>query len=109
MKKRRLVKLAPLHPLHSHRPPKRTTVTFPHAVVGASGDHTMDSPEIVKLLQFRAAYNLPVHAGIETGIFARHALIVETEYTPGSVYINQALKEGRFDIGHTGADDIIAD
>ena len=65
--------------------------------------------ETVKLLQFRAAYNLPVHAGIETGIFARHGLTLETAYTPGSLYLSQALKEGRWDIGHTGADDIIAD
>jgi ABC-type nitrate/sulfonate/bicarbonate transport system substrate-binding protein len=64
--------------------------------------------EILKLLQFRAAYNLPVHVAIETGIFGRHELTVETAYTPGSVYIIQALKEGRCDIGHTGADDIIA-
>jgi ABC-type nitrate/sulfonate/bicarbonate transport system substrate-binding protein len=69
----------------------------------------MGFPETLKLLQFRAAYNLPVHAGIETGIFVRHALTVETAYTPGSLYISEALKEGRFDIGHTGADDIIAD
>ena len=64
--------------------------------------------ETVKLIQFRAAYNLPVHAGIETGIFARHGLALETAYTPGSLYISQALKEGRYHIGHTGADDIIA-
>jgi ABC-type nitrate/sulfonate/bicarbonate transport system substrate-binding protein len=69
----------------------------------------MSFPETLKLLQFRAAYNLPVHAGIETGIFARHALTLETAYTPGSLYISQALKEGRCDISHTGADDIIAD
>ena len=62
----------------------------------------------LKLIQFRAAYNLPIHAGIETGIFARHGLDLETAYTPGSLYISQALKEGRYDIGHTGADDIIA-
>ena len=65
--------------------------------------------EIVRLIQFRAAYNLPIHAGIEAGIFARHGLAVETTYTPGSLYTSQALKEGRFDIGHTGADDVIAD
>jgi len=62
----------------------------------------------LKLIQFRAAYNLPIHAGIETGIFSRHGLALETAYTPGSLYISQALKEGRYDIGHTGADDIIA-
>ena len=64
--------------------------------------------ETLKLIQFRAAYNLPVHVGIETGIFARHDLALETAYTPGSLYISQALKEGEYDIGHTGADDIIA-
>jgi ABC-type nitrate/sulfonate/bicarbonate transport system substrate-binding protein len=62
----------------------------------------------LKLIQFRAAYNLPVHAGMETGIFARHGLALETAYTPGSLYISEALKEGRYDIGHTGADDVIA-
>lgn len=69
----------------------------------------MSFPETIKLLQFRAAYNLPVHAGIETGIFARHGLSVETAFTPGSLYISQALKDRRCDIGHSGADDIIAD
>ncbi|HVO91763.1 MAG TPA: ABC transporter substrate-binding protein, partial [Terriglobales bacterium] len=33
---------------------------------------------------------------------------LETAYTPGSLYISQALKEGRYHIGHTGADDVIA-
>ena len=65
--------------------------------------------ETLKLLQFRAAYNLPIHAGIETGIFAHHGLALEIAYTPGSLYLSQALKEGRYDIGHTGADDVIAD
>lgn len=65
--------------------------------------------ETLKLIQFRAAYNLPIHAGIETGIFARHGLTIETSYTPSAAYITQVLKEGRVDIGHTGADDVIAD
>jgi ABC-type nitrate/sulfonate/bicarbonate transport system substrate-binding protein len=68
----------------------------------------MSMAEALKLIQFRAAYNLPVHAGIETGIFARHGLALETAYTPGSLYTSQALQEGQYDIGHTGADDVIA-
>ena len=66
-------------------------------------------PETLRLLQFRAAYNLPVHAGIEAGIFSRHGLALELSYTRGSLYTSQALKERRCDIAHTGADDIIAD
>ena len=62
----------------------------------------------LKLIQFRAAYNLPIHAGIETGIFARHKLALEIANTPGSLYLSETLKQGRYDIGHTGADDVIA-
>ena len=69
----------------------------------------MSFPETVRLLQFRAAYNLPVLAGIECEIFSRHGLMIEPTYTPGSAFTSQTLKEGRYDIGHTGADDIIAD
>lgn len=63
----------------------------------------------VRLIQFRAGYNLPVHAGREQGIFERHGLGIDITYTPGSLYISDALRKGDFEIGHTGADDIVAD
>jgi ABC-type nitrate/sulfonate/bicarbonate transport system substrate-binding protein len=62
----------------------------------------------LRLIQFRAGYNLPVHAGREQGIFERHGLEIEITYTPGSLYISDALRKGEFEIGHTGADDIVA-
>jgi ABC-type nitrate/sulfonate/bicarbonate transport system substrate-binding protein len=63
----------------------------------------------LRLIQFKAGYNLPVHAGREKGIFARHGLEIEFAYTPGSLYLAEALRKGEFEIGHTGADDVIAD
>ncbi len=63
----------------------------------------------LRLIQFRAGYNLPVHAGRAQGIFKRHGLEIEITYTPGSLYISDALRKGEFEIGHTGADDIVAD
>ena len=63
----------------------------------------------LRLIQFRAGYNLPVHAGREQGIFERHGLEIDITYTPGSLYISDALRKGEFEIGHTGADDIVAD
>jgi len=63
----------------------------------------------LRLIQFKAGYNLPVHAGIENGIFARYGIELETAYTPGSLYLSDALRREEFDIGHTGADDVIAD
>ena len=50
-----------------------------------------------------------MHAGREQGIFERHGLEIEMTYTPGSLYISDALRKGEFEIGHTGADDIVAD
>jgi ABC-type nitrate/sulfonate/bicarbonate transport system substrate-binding protein len=63
----------------------------------------------LRLIQFRAGYNLPVHAGREKGIFERHGLEIEMTYTPGSLYLSEALRKEEFEIGHTGADDIVAD
>lgn len=63
----------------------------------------------LRLIQFRAGYNLPVHAAREKGIFEQHGLDIEITYTPGSLYISDALRKDEFEIGHTGADDIVAD
>ena len=63
----------------------------------------------IRLIQFRAGYNLPVHVAIERGHFDRGGLEVEVAYTPGSAYLSEALKSGEFHIGHTGADDVVAD
>ncbi|MBI2881636.1 MAG: ABC transporter substrate-binding protein [Candidatus Tectomicrobia bacterium] len=63
----------------------------------------------VRLIQFRAGYNLPVHAGVEKGVFARHGLEVEASYTSNSVYLVEALEAGAFDVGHASADDVIAE
>src|SRR5919109_3981328 len=63
----------------------------------------------LRLIQFKAGYNLPVHVGREKGIFERHGLEIDFAYTPGSLYLADALRRGEFEIGHTGADDVVAD
>src|SRR2546426_6539900 len=62
----------------------------------------------LRLIQFRAGYNLPVHAAIEYGIFAKYGLEIEVAYTPGSDYLIEALRSGKFEIGHPAADDVVA-
>ena len=62
----------------------------------------------LRLIQFRAAYNLPLLAATEYGIFAKHGLELEVAYTPGSGFLIAALEAGEFDIGHTAADDVVA-
>ncbi len=69
----------------------------------------MANPTRLRLIQFKAGYNLPVHVGREKGIFERHGLEIDFAYTPGSLYLSDALRNEEFEIGHTGADDVVAD
>ncbi len=69
----------------------------------------MSSLTPIRLIQFRAAYNLPVHAAVENGIFTAAGLAVEIEYTPGSAYLVEAVRTGRSTIGHAAADDVVCD
>jgi ABC-type nitrate/sulfonate/bicarbonate transport system substrate-binding protein len=62
----------------------------------------------LRLIQFRAAYNLPVHAAVERGIFAKHGLEIEVVYTPGSDFLIEGLQTGQFQIAHPAADDVVA-
>jgi len=62
----------------------------------------------LRLIQFRAGYNLPVHAAVEHGIFAKQGLEIEVAYTPGSDYLIEALKTGKCEIAHPAADDVVA-
>lgn len=68
----------------------------------------MNSCFRVRLIQFRAGYNLPIHVAIEMGQFAKHGLDVQPTYTAGSREFMEELEAGRFDIGHTAADDLVA-
>jgi ABC-type nitrate/sulfonate/bicarbonate transport system substrate-binding protein len=78
-------------------------------LVGFAKEILMANLTRLRLIQFKAGYNLPVHVAREKGIFERHGLEIDFAYTPGSLYLSEALRKGEFDIGHTGADDVIAD
>ena len=69
----------------------------------------MSSLTSLRVIQFRAGYNLPVDVGVEMGHFAKQGLEVEITYTPNSTYLAERLEAGDFDIGHTSADDVIAE
>jgi ABC-type nitrate/sulfonate/bicarbonate transport system substrate-binding protein len=78
-------------------------------IVIAAQKKAMSSLTLLRLIQFRAGYNVVVHAALEHGLFAKHGLVLEVEYTTGSLYLSEQLRAGNFSLGHTGADDVIAD
>jgi ABC-type nitrate/sulfonate/bicarbonate transport system substrate-binding protein len=61
----------------------------------------------LRLSLFRAAYNLPVTLGLARGVFARHGLAVDIEYTRGSKMVTDGLLAGDYDLGVLSADDVV--
>jgi NitT/TauT family transport system substrate-binding protein len=61
----------------------------------------------LQLILFRAAYNLPVTAGIANGVFAKHGLELDITYTRGSKMTIDALRDGGCDLGVLSADDVV--
>jgi NitT/TauT family transport system substrate-binding protein len=61
----------------------------------------------LKLILFRAAYNLPVTAGIARGVFAKHDLELDIVYTRGSKMVTESLLSGDCDLGVLSADDVV--
>ncbi|MBI3076898.1 MAG: ABC transporter substrate-binding protein [Deltaproteobacteria bacterium] len=63
----------------------------------------------LRLILFRAGYNLPVFAAEAVGIFARRGITLAIDYTPSSRATGQGLIDGTWQLGHTAADDLIED
>jgi ABC-type nitrate/sulfonate/bicarbonate transport system substrate-binding protein len=61
----------------------------------------------LKVIYFRAAYNLPTTLGLERGVFARHGLELEITYTLGSIMICESLLSGEQDLGALAIDDVV--
>src|SRR5262245_10960073 len=61
----------------------------------------------LKLVLFRAAYNLPVTLGLRRGVFAAHGLDLDIVYTRGSSMTVEMLRAGQCDLGVLAADDVV--
>jgi ABC-type nitrate/sulfonate/bicarbonate transport system substrate-binding protein len=65
-------------------------------------------PAPLQVIVFPGGFNWPLWAGLETGLFTREGLDVKLTPTPSSVFQLQNLIEGKFDIGMTAFDNVVA-
>jgi ABC-type nitrate/sulfonate/bicarbonate transport system substrate-binding protein len=65
-------------------------------------------PALVRVNAFPNAKALPLHAGLAKGIFARHGLKLELQFTDNSRNQREGLAQGRFDIAHAALDNAVA-
>ena len=62
----------------------------------------------IELITFPGAPNLPIFAALEHGSFARHGLAVNMSHTPNSAYMAKELVAGKYHIGGTAFDNVVA-
>src|SRR3989442_1461422 len=66
------------------------------------------SPATLQVIVFPGGFNWPMWAAQDKGLFAREGLDVKLTPTPSSVFQLTNLIEGKFDIGMTAIDNVIA-
>ena len=72
------------------------------AAVFGSGSDTL------RVNNFPNAKALPLHAGVEKGIFAKHHLALKLSFTENSTQLREGLAAGRFDLVHAAVDNAVA-
>ena len=65
-------------------------------------------PAPLRVKVFQGAQNLPIYVGIEKGIFAKHGVKVELQYTRSSTELRNGLAAGDFEIAVSGVDNAVA-
>src|ERR1700748_66710 len=63
---------------------------------------------LVRVNTFPTARSLPFYVGIEKGIFARHGIKLELEFTENSKSQREGLASGKFEVVHSAVDNAIA-
>ncbi len=64
--------------------------------------------DLVRLNTFPTARSLPFFVGIDKGIFARHGIKLEVEFTGSSKAQREALAAGKFEVVHSAVDNAVA-
>jgi len=78
------------------------------AAFAASAAVFAADPDTVRVNAFPNAKALPLHAGVEKGIFAKHRLALELSFTENSTRQREGLAAGRFDVVHAAVDNAVA-
>lgn len=74
-------------------------------VAGAAG---AADPILLRVNVFPGAQNLPLYVGLAQGIFEKHGLKVDLQFTPNSNAQRTGLAEGKFEIAHAAVDNAVA-
>ncbi len=83
-------------------------LSLPIVCLALAGPAAAQAPAKLEVIVFPGGFNWPIWAAQEKGFFAREGLEVKLTPTPNSVFQLTNLIAGKFDIGMTAIDNVIA-
>jgi ABC-type nitrate/sulfonate/bicarbonate transport system substrate-binding protein len=86
----------------------RRALTLALAASAASATVLAADPDAVRVNAFPNAKALPLHAGVEKGIFAKRGIALELSFTENSTQQREGLAARRFDVVHAAVDNAVA-
>src|SRR6266850_4209006 len=81
---------------------------LPWAFAALAAAAAAAEPATVRVDSFPNAKALPLHAGVATGIFAKHGLALQLSFTENSTKQREGLAAGAFEIVHAAVDNAVA-
>jgi ABC-type nitrate/sulfonate/bicarbonate transport system substrate-binding protein len=73
-----------------------------------TGVATAAEPVTLRVNVFPGVQNLAIYVGLAQGIFAKHGVNVDLQFTPNSDDQRNGLADGKFEIAHGGVDNAVA-
>jgi ABC-type nitrate/sulfonate/bicarbonate transport system substrate-binding protein len=84
------------------------TLRFATALLLALVAAPAAAEDLVRLNTFPTARSLPFFVGVEKGLFAKHGIKLEFEFTESSSAQRQGLANGKFEVVHSAVDNALA-
>jgi ABC-type nitrate/sulfonate/bicarbonate transport system substrate-binding protein len=84
------------------------TMRFAAALLHALVAVPASAEDLVRLNTFPTARSLPFFVGVEKGLFAKHGIKLEFEFTESSSAQRQGLANGKFEVVHSAVDSALA-
>ena len=78
------------------------------ALLALAGLAGAAEPVTLRVNVFPGAQNLPLYAGLAQGVFEKHGIKVDLQFTPNSDDQRNGLAAGKFEIAHAAVDNAVA-
>src|SRR5215469_17504722 len=95
-------------PKRGNRPALRAAALLALGLLAGAAAPRAHAETTLEVIVFAGGFNWPIWAAEQQGYFAQNGVVVHLTPTPGSEFQLKNLIEGKFDLGMTAIDNVVA-